>query len=270
MVRVGIKLLMITALVFFGTRLWYGQLENKMLKDVQVMNEPQPSPQISVTKDLRPAAPDYQIIISRNIFQAALDDNKPVENKKIISELLEPTSLKLSLEGTVSGSSHDARAIITDNKKNHQDMYRIGDSLQGAEIKSIERGKVILLVNGRQEVLSLKERKGGRRNGSKFSYPLKPKVIPREPDFVRQPRKVKIVRPRRPNRPLIPVPRKFNRVLPGQAPSSDFEETETGDEDVIMPDNQEISGKDSETEAGDDDNNMSDNQNVLEDGEISE
>ena len=72
------------------------------------------------------------------------------------------TSLPLSLLGTViSSDSRDNLAIILDESNNRQNLFRVGDTVHKAQIKKIERTRVILLVNGKQQVLGQKNRKGG-------------------------------------------------------------------------------------------------------------
>ncbi|VAW40197.1 hypothetical protein MNBD_DELTA04-1636 [hydrothermal vent metagenome] len=156
MIRVVVKLVLIFVLVYAGVTVWYGRLEDTLRQDIRshetaVQRQPR-----KTTKILR-QRPDYRIIIERNIFQAVIGGEPGGD------EHLEPTALKLSLMGTVSGTKRDARAIIVDEQKKKQDLYKIGDSVQGALIQSIERGKVILQVHGRREVLLLKERQGGSR-----------------------------------------------------------------------------------------------------------
>jgi type II secretory pathway component PulC len=73
--------------------------------------------------------PDYDMIVERNIFGATeKTEPLPVEEEPI--ETLEETSLQLSLLGTIAGDSESARAIILDQKKKSQDIYRVGDSVQ--------------------------------------------------------------------------------------------------------------------------------------------
>jgi general secretion pathway protein C len=72
-------------------------------------------------------------------------------------ENLEETSLQLSLLGTVAGDPASARAIIMDQRGKSQDIYRVGDSVQEAEIRQILRGKVVLRHGGNDEVLILEE-----------------------------------------------------------------------------------------------------------------
>jgi len=165
MVRVAAKLVIIFLLVSMGVFLWYGRLEKMWLAGTEepVMIQTEKSivgnREDVATPEPMVAAQDFQIIVTRNIFQASLESvaQKPEE----VVEELAPTSLNLTLLGTVTGNDRDARAIIVDNKEKQQDLYQVGDAVQGAFIESIERGKITLDVNGNKEALLIKEREGG-------------------------------------------------------------------------------------------------------------
>jgi general secretion pathway protein C len=104
-----------------------------------------------------PATRDFKKIVGRNIFGATekIDEAPVVEIEAI--ETLEETSLQLSLLGTIAGDSESARAIILDKRQRSQDLYRVGDSVQEAEIRQILRGKVILRHNDKDEILTMVE-----------------------------------------------------------------------------------------------------------------
>jgi len=159
MMRTAVKLALIFILAFTGVKIWYNRLEENMLASL-------PAEKVVESKaaekkvEIRRRKDDYQIIVSRNIFGAALD-KKVVEQKPEPVKELQPTKLKLSLMGTVFGNEKDSRAIIADEINRKQDIYAVGDTVQGAQIKSIERRRVVLQVNGRSEILNIKEREGG-------------------------------------------------------------------------------------------------------------
>ncbi len=99
-----------------------------------------------------------QSIMSRNIFgsaDAVAQEVKEVKTEDI--EALEPTSLKVALLGTVSGSSKNTYAVIEETNKRKQGLFKIGDSIQGAVIKSIQRGVVVLRVGDKDEKLTMDE-----------------------------------------------------------------------------------------------------------------
>jgi general secretion pathway protein C len=103
---------------------------------------------------------DYRLIIDRNIFGSVERTSEEVKTEEI--EALEPTSLKIALLGTVAGSPHNAVAVIEETDKRKQGMFKVGDSIQNAVIKMILRGKVILRVDNRDEILTMEEEEAKR------------------------------------------------------------------------------------------------------------
>ena len=158
--RVGVKLLLIFVLVFAGVKIWYGRLEERLGVPVAVKESTTAEPEVARTEIAR-KADDFTIIVDRNIFQAVITTKVEKEEQPPSAEELAATKLKLSLMGTISGFERDSRAIIADDLKKQQDIYQVGDSIQGALIKTIERGRVVLNVNGADEELLLKDREGG-------------------------------------------------------------------------------------------------------------
>jgi len=173
MVRVAAKLVAIFLLVYAGVFLWYGRLEKRFLtgipKPVKIQAEKTAVGDRQGSKVVEPKAgtQDFQVIVTRNIFQASLES--VVEAPEEVVEEVVPTSLNLTLLGTVTGIDRDARAIIVDNKGKQQDIYQIGDAIQGAFIESIGRGQVTLAVNGKKEALLIKDREGGGPGPPKVS-----------------------------------------------------------------------------------------------------
>ena len=98
---------------------------------------------------------DYQLIIDRNIFGSTDKTHGEVNTEEI--EALEPTSLKVTLLGTVSGNPQNSVAVIEETVKRKQGLFKVGDSIQNAIIKMILRGKVILRVDDRDEILTMEE-----------------------------------------------------------------------------------------------------------------
>lgn len=129
--------------------------EAALQTEVSVVETP---PKQSVTRSTEAKKNDYRIILQRNLFgsppggQAAGPpaDTDPARN-------LEATSLAIVLMGTITGSEGTARAFILDSKIQKQNVYEIGDEVQGALVKEILRGKVILSYAGKDEILDMSE-----------------------------------------------------------------------------------------------------------------
>ena len=162
--RLGI-LGLIFVVLYLGTGFFYARLEKRLAirpqkpaseKNVAVTQVQQKEPPQANGKD------GYEIIITRNIFQASEESKEEATGKKEEkqSEELVPTTLKLTLLGTAAGTEESARAIIVDETTKKQDIYQVGDAVQKAIIKRIERGRVVLRLQGRDEVLQIKDREG--------------------------------------------------------------------------------------------------------------
>ena len=101
---------------------------------------------------------DYQVILDRNLFGPAPGKGQTEANAtEEKTEDLQATSLNIVLMGTVNGGKGSDRAIILDKSTNKQQLYAAGDAIQGASIKEIQRGKVILAYNGKDEMLDMSD-----------------------------------------------------------------------------------------------------------------
>jgi general secretion pathway protein C len=115
----------------------------------------------------------YRPIIQRNIFGSTGQTSQEINTEKI--ENLEHTSLKIALLGTVVGDQDKAFAVIEETDKKKQDLYRVGDTIQNAVVKKILRGKVVLSISDKEEILTMEE--GAAERISKESPPLRPRFI---------------------------------------------------------------------------------------------
>jgi len=101
---------------------------------------------------------DYNVILQRNLFGPAPGEGETAATVAAENtEDLETTSLNIVLMGTVNSGEGNDRAIILDKSTNKQQLYEVGDTIQGASIKEILRGKVILAYNGKDEMLDMSE-----------------------------------------------------------------------------------------------------------------
>jgi len=96
----------------------------------------------------------YNIINKRNLFNTG--EKAAVQANQVNIEDLKQTKLKLKLLGTVTGDKYKAYAVIEDLKERKQNLYRMGDSLQNATVTAILREKVVLNLNGKNEILGMK------------------------------------------------------------------------------------------------------------------
>jgi type II secretory pathway component PulC len=111
-----------------------------------------------IVKDDQKKQQDYRVILQRNLFGPPPGIGEPTATvDPDYTENLKSTSLNIILMGTINGGEGVARAIILDKQSNKQALYEKGDTIQGASVKEILRGKVILVYNGKDEMLDMSE-----------------------------------------------------------------------------------------------------------------
>ena len=233
MLTIVIRLIVITVLVYVGVQLWYGKVETRLQQ--QAASKVEQQEQTVEQSDSLPAQTDssddaIQVILSRNIFQAGLSSETEgeVERPQSPIDQLARTQLSLSLLGTVTGNSEDTRAIIRDDKTGLEDLYRVGSEIQGATIRSISRGEVVLLVNGREEALVIKEREGGDGNDLGRVSSRMPVAVGEPEEHLTQPTPKAVPRRRisfrsAASRPPAVAPQEMNEVPTGDAPIDDVQ-----------------------------------------------
>ncbi|MCP4023820.1 MAG: PDZ domain-containing protein [Desulfobacteraceae bacterium] len=102
----------------------------------------------------------YAKINNRNLFKVLVkgdDAQKILPAKESKSEEVLPveaSSLDVRLWGTVTGPEK-AYAVIEDKKSKEQSLYEQGDVIQGATVKQILRNKVIITLNGVDQLLEI-------------------------------------------------------------------------------------------------------------------
>jgi len=117
---------------------------------------------VEIRKPERLEGPPKKMGISDYLVAAekkAFGEPPPVESKEGKASAPEPTTLKLKLQGTIVGDKEGFGAVIYDMNTKKQGIYKIGDKVQGATIASVERGKVILKVGEKEQILAFEEPK---------------------------------------------------------------------------------------------------------------
>jgi len=121
------------------------------------------------------AVEDYSVIVTQNIFGGA--DSSDMENKSLqvnkfdgVIKLAEE-ELSLELLGTVCGNTAVSRAIIINTKTKLLGMYKTGQNIGVARIKSIEENAVILLHNGQRKMLMLNRTGRDNKNNTQMLSP---------------------------------------------------------------------------------------------------
>ena len=102
--------------------------------------------------------PDYRVILTRNLFGTAENNGDMAEPSATAEPEAENISeLGIILMGTVSGSENSRRAIILNKQSRDQNIFSIGEVIEGALIKEINRGQLVLSIQGKDETLDMSE-----------------------------------------------------------------------------------------------------------------
>jgi general secretion pathway protein C len=152
------NLIALTAIIFVVVDSSYRIIRKQVGQEVT--NEISIKANSDIKSYRKPPLRNYDVISKKNIFSKI----EKLPEKEEIPEIdtLEPTTLKITLRGTAPTSDpNTSAAFIEDKSKRSEDMYKIGDSIQNAIIKKILRGKIVLKVGDREEILMMDEPTSG-------------------------------------------------------------------------------------------------------------
>jgi general secretion pathway protein C len=168
-----INLLLIAVFIFFAVSLGYqvlsASLRQAASEDLTAVirsgNDPKNTQPAAMTRQT-PQMSAYQSIITRDLFKTQ-QTLKPENTLAIDPDKLAQTTLNLKLLGTITdGKNDDGYAVIEDVQKRKQGLYRSGDAIVNAMIKAILRKKVVLNVDGKDEVLLMEvDKDKGKKTG---------------------------------------------------------------------------------------------------------
>jgi general secretion pathway protein C len=154
-----LNVLLITAAVFFVVKAFYKVAGAKI--DHAPPSQAAARHVIPNEASTRHPLSHYRAIMDRNLFKTKTGTGgRP---RKLDIESLTPTDLKLKLLGTVTGDEKEAYAVIEDTAVRRQNLYKIGDTIQNATLKMILREKVVLHVNGKDEILGIEKVREARK-----------------------------------------------------------------------------------------------------------
>ena len=154
-----LNLILIGTIIYFCVNTFYGiaamQLDPGLQNPAGSSKKSDP-----VKKTLLPLS-HYKAIFERNLFKTKTKAN--LKPSSINIDTLKQTDLKLKLWGTVTGLEDKTYAVIEEANARKQNLYRVGDTVQNATVKIVLREKIVLNVNGKDEVLEIeKARSSGR------------------------------------------------------------------------------------------------------------
>ncbi|MFC1505104.1 type II secretion system protein GspC [Thermodesulfobacteriota bacterium] len=149
-----LNLLLVTGLVFLGVKIFFKTTTAKLAYTPPVADRPAENGPGAVTQTQQPLA-QYNAIADRDLFKTGPEVVDTSQEVNI--EELKQTELNLKLWGTVARQSGKTYAVIEDTKKREQNLYQVGDTVQDAMVKMVLREKVVLSVNGKDEVLEMEK-----------------------------------------------------------------------------------------------------------------
>ncbi|MFP3981179.1 MAG: type II secretion system protein GspC [Desulfobacterales bacterium] len=161
-----INLLLIAAAVFLCVETFYTIVEYRL--DVLTMEaagsdniadrQTEPGQRRSTEPADNPESGDYDVIFEKDLFhtEQKADTDQQIEPSEL--DKMEETELNLRLWGTIAGTNGKSYAVIEHKSKREQNLYQKGDKVDQARIKMILRKKVVLSVNGKDEILELEEK----------------------------------------------------------------------------------------------------------------
>jgi len=147
---VVLNLLLLAGVVYYGVQFFYKIAGSKMAPARVTQTKSKPE-RLNYEKAATPYR-GYNSIVQRDLFDTVTTTEQTAT--LIDVETLQPTKLNLKLWGTVAAANGQAAyAVIEDLKTRKQNLYRAGDPVANAKVKHILREKVILNVNGKDEIL---------------------------------------------------------------------------------------------------------------------
>lgn len=147
--------LLLTVSIYFVNTLFISYVDSKLVDYTSpVVSETETS---TLGPSQRLSLDTYNLIWKRNLFSIKVDEEEQIKFSEVDMmaqiDKLSLTSLNLSLAGTIINEAGNSLAIIKDNENNSQDKYAVGAMIKGARVAMILRNKIVLNINGKDELL---------------------------------------------------------------------------------------------------------------------
>ena len=154
-----LNLLILSLVVYCGVDVFYTLADSKM---TEVKTQEATTRHLKEMEEPRQHKPldHYLAAINTDLF-GRVEKEAEASTPELEIENLETTALNITLLGTVSGVDEDSVAVIQEPAKRSQSLYKVGDTVQNATIVKILRGKVILAVGGKNQILTMEENTSG-------------------------------------------------------------------------------------------------------------
>ena len=153
-----LNLVLVTVFIYLGVNVFY-KIATATL-EVPAVVVPFHQSSSAISSEMSPSLAQYKPITERNLFN--MDLGTRIKPEKLAIDTLTQTDLKVKLWGTVTGNDGRPYAVIEEARGKQQNLYRVGDTIQNATVKMILREKVVLHVNGKDEILEMEKVQSGR------------------------------------------------------------------------------------------------------------
>lgn len=149
--------LIITICCIVGVLVFYRLAEHYWLRPLVITAGMGSSKGLTAEKQVMGKNSDYQIILKRNLFGTGPAGSEVEDSQNDLLAGLQDAVPDMLLLGTVTGDEKEERAIILDTVRKKQHLVHVGDVLNGAVVKEIQREKVTLHLRERDEILDMTE-----------------------------------------------------------------------------------------------------------------
>jgi general secretion pathway protein C len=146
------NVILITAFIGLCTGTFYKVVTSFMDKGATVAHRIEAPEESDMDQAPAKSLGDYGTVAGRNLFNVGSMDTA-TSNSALSLDDLEKTDLQLTLWGTIAGGGDLAWAIIEDKAARSQGLYKVGDTVQNATLTHVFRNKVVLNVNGKDQIL---------------------------------------------------------------------------------------------------------------------
>jgi general secretion pathway protein C len=151
-----VNVLLITAFVGLCTGTFYRGATLFMDKGISAPVRTEVTDNMPMDEAQTKVLTDYEPVAGRNLFKVS-DMAISGSNSALSLDELERTELQLTLWGTIAGAGDMAWAIIEDKATRSQGLYKVGDTILNATLTHVFRNKVVLNVNGKDQILETVE-----------------------------------------------------------------------------------------------------------------
>jgi general secretion pathway protein C len=143
----------VSVIVFFASTIMIVYIQYRFVDQIPASMDAFNTPR--TTKRESPQFQEYRKVWERNLFSVIVDEEDRIEEVDLLSKLdqLSLTSLNCSLIGTIINEGGESWAIIKDNQSNAEEKYAVGSTIKNAKVVMILRNKVVLNIDGKDELL---------------------------------------------------------------------------------------------------------------------